>query len=134
MQIRTETSSPSKTCLWAGRILTGFAALFLVVDGGMKLFKPSMVVEANVQMGFPESLIVGIGAVLLFCTLLYLIPRTAIPGAVLLTGSLGGAVATQVRVKASLFNIAFPVIFRCFVWGGLWLRDRRVQTVLTGTL
>jgi hypothetical protein len=123
MQTETETSSPSKARLWAGRILTGFTTLFLVMDGTMKLFKPPMVVEATVQLGFRESFIVGIGAVLLLCTTLYLIPRTAILGAILLTGYLGGAVATQVRVSASLFNIAFPVIFGCCLWGGLCLRD-----------
>jgi hypothetical protein len=123
MQIKTETSSPSKTRLWAGRILTGFTVLFLVMDGTMKLFKPPMVVEATVQLGFPESSIVGIGAVLLLCTTLYLIPRTAILGAVLLTGYLGGAVASQVRVNGPLFNIAFPVTFGCCVWGGLCLRN-----------
>jgi hypothetical protein len=134
MRIKTETTSSSKNGLWAGRILSGCAILFLVMDGTMKLFKPHMVVEATVQLGFPESSIVGIGMVLLLCTTLYVIPRTAIFGAVLLTGYLGGAVASQVRVSGPLFNIVFPVLFGCCIWGGLWLRDRRVQAVLTGKL
>ncbi len=134
MQIKTETSTPSKTRLWAGRILSGLATLFLLMDGGMKLFKPPFVVDATVKLGYPESSIVGIGAVLLFCTVLYVIPRTAILGAVLLTGYLGGAVATQVRVSGPLFDTAFPVLFGCCVWGGLWLRDRRVRSILTETL
>jgi hypothetical protein len=100
------------------------------VDGGVKLFKPPVVVESTVQLGYPESAIIGIGIVLLACTVLYLIPRTAIFGAVLLTGYLGGAVASQVRVSAPLFNILFPVAFGCFVWGGLYLRDKRFKSVL----
>ena len=116
--------------LWAGRFLSGCAALFLLVDGGMKLFKPPVVVESTLQLGYPESAIVGIGITLLACTILYLIPRTAILGAVLLTGYLGGAVATHVRVRGPWFNIVFPVIFGCLVWGGLYLRDRRLQIVL----
>src|SRR5438309_945257 len=124
----------SKKRVWAGRTLSGLAALFLLMDGGMKLFKPPVVVEATLQLGYPESAIVGIGIVLLACTILYLIPRTAILGAVVLTGYLGGAVASQVRVNAPWFNILFPVALGCVVWGGLWLRDRRLQMVLAGNL
>ena len=72
----------------------------------------------------------SIGLVLLVCTILYLIPRTAILGAILLTGYLGGAVATHVRVSAGWFNILFPVVFGCIVWGGLWLRDAEVARLL----
>jgi hypothetical protein len=100
------------------------------MDGVMKLFKPPVVVESTVQLGYPESAIVGIGIVLLVCTLLYLVPRTAVMGAVLLTGYLGGAVATQVRVGGPLFNILFPVVFGAFVWGGLWLRNANVRRML----
>ena len=96
----------------------------------MKLFKPPAVVEATTQLGYPESSIIGIGLLLLVCTILYLIPRTAILGAILLTGYLGGAVATHVRVSASWFNILFPVVFGCMVWGGLWLRDSGVVRLL----
>ena len=123
-------STISNTRLWASRIMSGLPALFLLVDGGMKLFKPPVVVEATVQLGYPESAIVGIGVVLLICTILYLIPRTAILGAILLTGYLGGAVATQVRVSAVLFNIIFPVVVGALLWGGLWLRDRELHDLL----
>jgi hypothetical protein len=116
--------------LWGSRIMSGLPALFLLVDGGMKLFKPPVVVEATTQLGYPVSVIVGLGLVLLASTLLYLTPRTAILGAVLLTGYLGGAVATQVRVAAGLFNIVFPVLLGALLWGGLWLRDRRLQGLL----
>ena len=84
----------------------------------MKLFKPPVVVESTLQLGYPESAIVGIGIALLASTILYLIPRTAILGAILLTGYLGGAVATHVRVSAGWFNILFPVFFGAMLWGG----------------
>jgi hypothetical protein len=116
--------------LWGSRIMSGLPALFLLADGTMKLFKPAAVVEATVQLGYPESAIVGIGLVLLASTLLYLVPRTAILGAILLTGYLGGAVATHVRVAAVTFNIIFPVFLGALLWGGLWLRDRRLQELL----
>jgi DoxX-like family len=96
----------------------------------MKLFKPVFVVQATVKLGYPESTIVGIGIALLVCTLLYAIPRTAVLGAVLLTGYLGGAVASNVRVGAPLFNVAFPIVFATLVWGSLWLRDRRLEQLL----
>lgn len=124
------TTSISKKRIWAGRIVSGWAALFFLVDGGMKLFKPAVVVQSTVQLGYPESAIAGIGIVLLACTILYLIPRTAMLGAVLLTGYLGGAVASQVRVSGPWFNILFPVACGCFVWGGLYLRDKRFRSLL----
>jgi DoxX-like protein len=120
----------SKTQLWAGRIMTGLAALFLLWDGVMKLVKPAIVVKATRDLGYPESEIVGIGLVLLACTLLYLFPRTSNLGAILLTGYLGGAIASQVRVEASWFNVVFAFVFACLVWGGLWLRDVRVRDFL----
>ncbi len=128
--MQRETTSSSKKRLWAGRILSGLPSLFLLVDGGMKLFKPPVVVESTLQLGYPESAIVGIGLVLLVCTFLYLIPRTAVLGAILLTGYLGGAVATHVRVSGPLFNVLFPVIFGFMLWGGLWLRDKNLARLL----
>jgi hypothetical protein len=126
----TNVASTSKKQFWAARILSGLPALFLLVDGGMKLVKPGVVVEATVQLGYPESAIVGIGLALLASTLLYVIPRTAILGAIFLTGYLGGAVATYVRVGGPVFNIIFPVIFGTLLWGGLWLRDGRLRQLL----
>lgn len=128
--MQSENTTISNKGLWPGRILSGAAALFCLMDGGMKLFKPAFVVKATLELGYPESAIVGIGVTLLACTILYLIPRTAILGAVLLTGYLGGAVATYVRVNGPLFNTMFPVLFGCFVWGGLYLRDKRLRFVL----
>jgi DoxX-like family len=96
----------------------------------MKLVKPAPVMEATAKLGFPESTITGIGITLLFCTVLYLIPRTSILGAVLATGYLGGAVASQVRIGADWFSLAFPVIFGVLVWLGLWLRNERLRNLL----
>jgi hypothetical protein len=133
----SSTGSPSKSDqviskkhLWAGRIVSGLAVLFFLVDGVMKLFKPVAVVEATRQLGFPESDIAGIGVLLLTCTLFYVLPRTSILGAIALTGYMGGAVASQVRVGAGWFNVAFAVMFGVLVWAGLWLRDIRVRNLL----
>ena len=119
----------NKGSLWAGRIISILPVLFLLLDGIMKLVKPPVVVEATVNLGYPESVIVCLGVVLVACTILYLIPRTAVLGAILLTGYLGGAVATHVRVGGPLFSIIFPVIFGVMLWGGLYLRDERVRSL-----
>jgi hypothetical protein len=126
----TTDASISSKQLWAGRILSGLPAAFMLFDGGMKLFKPAPVVKATLQLGYAESVIVGLGVVLLASTLLYLVPRTALLGAVLLTAYLGGAVASNVRAGQPLFNITFPIIFGALLWGGLWFRDRRVRGLL----
>ena len=114
----------------AGRIISGFAVLFMLMDGVMKLFKPAFVLEANARLGYPESMVVGIGVALLACTVLYLIPRTSILGAILLTGYLGGAVASNVRAAQGLFNVIFPLLFGILVWGGLWLRNGRLRQLV----
>ena len=128
--MQPQTTGISKTRLWGGRVLSTLAVLFLVMDGGMKLFKPPFVVQATVQLGYPESTIVGIGVALLICTALYLIPRTAVLGAILLTGYLGGAVASNVRADTPIFNVVFPLIFATVIWGSLVLRDERLEGVL----
>ena len=120
----------SRGKLWAGRIMSWLPALLLLVDGVMKLFKPAVVVEATLKLGYPENTILPIGIVLTVCTILYLIPRTAVLGAILLTGYLGGAVATHVRVGEGLFPISFPIIFGVLLWGGLYLRDNRLRTLI----
>ena len=115
---------------WTGLVMSGLPALFLLVDGVMKLFKPAVVVDTTVQLGFPEAVILPLGVVLLACTALYLVPRTAVLGAILLTGYLGGAVATHVRVQDGAFPIVFPVIIGALLWGGLVLRDPRLAALL----
>ena len=126
----TTTISTGRKRLWTGRILTGLSGAFFIFDACMKLIKLPVVVQATMRVGYPESTIVGIGVTLLVCTVLYLIPRTSIPGAVLLTGYLGGAVATNVRAEMGAFNMVAPLIFACVAWGGLWLRDRRLEQLL----
>jgi len=123
MRENNQPAAGGKKQLWVGRIISALPALFLLVDGGMKLVKPVVVVEATVQLGYDESVIVGLGVVLLVCTVLYLLPPTSFLGAILLTGYLGGAVATHVRIGDSLFPIFFPVILGIMLWGGLLLRD-----------
>jgi DoxX-like family len=125
-----QTCSGSKKTLWTGRILSVLSALFLLLDGAVKLVKPAPVVEATSRLGFPESALTGIGLLLLACTILYLIPRTAALGAILLTGYLGGAVAAQVRAGSGAFEILFPAIFGAVVWGGLFLQDGRLRTLI----
>jgi hypothetical protein len=116
--------------LWAGRALSALPALFLLVDAGMKLVKPAPVVKATVDLGYPDGVIVPLGLVLLACTALYLIPRTTVLGAILLTGYLGGAVATHVRVGDGAFPLVFPVVLGMLLWGGLYFRDARLRSLL----
>jgi DoxX-like family len=130
MQSDRQDSSISKGMLWAGWIISALPSLFLLMDGVMKLLKPAIVVETTVQLGYSESVILGLGIVLLASTVLYLIPRTAVLGAILLTGYLGGAVATHVRVGAGPFEVLFPVIFGALLWGGLFLRDERLRELV----
>src|SRR5262245_59355234 len=130
MQSAIETAPISGKSLWTGRIIGGLAALFLLLDGVMKLFKPAPVVEATIKLGYPESVIIGFGIVLTLLTILYVIPRTSVLGAILLTGYLGGAVASHLRVSDPLFNTIFPVIVGTLVWGGLFFCDGRVRELI----
>ena len=130
MNTVTETALTSRTRLWAGLVVSALPALFLLVDAAMKLVKPAVVVEATVKLGYSESVIVPIGIVLLVSTVLYLVPQTSVLGAILLTGYLGGAVATHVRAGEGLFSIIFPVIFGVLIWLGLYLRYDRLRTLI----
>ena len=125
------TASHSRGRIWSGRVLVVLSALFMLLDGVMKIVKPPQVLEANVRLAYPVSALSGIGIALIACTLIYLIPRTSMLGAVLLTGYLGGAVASNVRAGSGWFETIFPVLFAVLVWGGLGLRDRRLQILLT---
>ncbi len=127
-----EAGRSSGKLTWSGRVLTALAALFMLMDGLMKIVKPPQVLEANVRLGYPLSTLSGIGIALIACTLIYLIPRTAILGAVLLTGYLGGAVASNVRAGSGWFETIFPVLFAAMVWGGPVLQDGRLRSLLIG--
>lgn len=125
------TTTTSKPALWTGRALSTLAILFLLLDAVLKLVKPAEVVEGTSLLGFPESVITGLGITLLACTILYTVPRTAILGAILLTGYLGGAIATHVRVENPLFtHILFPTYLAAIFWGGLYLREPRLRQLL----
>ncbi len=132
MESSNEMGSTSRTTakVWTGRVIGSLAVLFLLFDGLMKLVKPAPVMEATARLQLPESSLVGIGLLLLTCTVLYAIPRTSVLGAVLLTGYLGGAVAIHVRSGDPAFPVLFPVIFGVLIWGSLALRDPRVPRLL----
>jgi hypothetical protein len=131
MPISVETAAPSKARLWTGRILTILTTLFLLFDGVMKLVQPLPVTKAMTQLGFPLHLSVPIGIILLICTALYALPSTAVFGAVLLTGYLGGAVVSQLRIGAPLFfNTLFPVYFAILLWAAVYLQEPRLRTLI----
>src|SRR5713226_7286010 len=124
----TQTAPASKKKLWAGRIISALPVLMLVFSGVMKLAKPAPVLQGFARYGYPESLILVIGILEIACTIVYVIPRTSVLGAILLTGYLGGATATNVRIGEALFII--PVILGVLVWGGLFLRDDRLRALI----
>jgi hypothetical protein len=121
----------SSAHIWTGRVISGLIAVFMIFDATMKFVKPAPVAAAFVRTGWPLSLSSTLGAMLLVSLVLYLIPRTAILGAVLLTGYLGGAVATNLRLQSPLFsNTLFPVYFGILVWFALWLRDPQLRSLV----
>ena len=128
----TEPAAPtSKTAIWAGRAMSGLVILFLLLDGAMKLIPLDVVLKASEPLGIPDSLARMLGILTLGCTLLYAFPRTAVLGAILLTGYLGGAVATHRRVGDPLFtHVLFGVYLGLLVWGGLYLRDGRLRALI----
>jgi DoxX-like protein len=130
MLLEPTPTTTSKGMLWTGRVLSGLAGLFMLFDGVGKIVKPQPVVEATVRLGYPESSLAGIGIALIVSALVYLYPRTSVLGAIVLTGYLGGAVASQVRINEQLFSIIFPVIFAAIVWGGLYLRNARLRALV----
>jgi hypothetical protein len=126
----TATTSSSTITRWVGRILSAIPVLFLVFDGAMKVLKLQPVVEASMLLGLPVGLAPSIGILLLACLAVYLLPRTAVLGAILLTGYLGGAIALQVRIEAAPFSLVFPLLIGALLWGGLYLRDPHLRTLL----
>ena len=132
MQTKNQVAPASTKKLWAGCILSGLAILFLLVDGIMKLVNPAPVVEGMIRLGYPLNLTATIGIILLTCVVIHAIPQTSALGAILLTGYLGGAVASQIRVGEPLFsNVLFPIYMAAFIWGGLYLRDDRLCALVS---
>jgi hypothetical protein len=107
-----------KTTIWAGRIISALVVLFLVFDTISKVLNLAPAVQATTQLGYPTSLVVIIGLIELACLVIHAIPRTSVLGAILLTGYLGGALATQLRAGSSLFSVIFPIIIGALIWGG----------------
>jgi DoxX-like family len=126
MQTSAELSSVSKVRPWLGAGLTGLVVLFLAFDGITKVIRVAPVVEACQKMGIGPDLAVGIGLLLLACTALYATAKTAVLGAILLTGYLGGAAATHVIVRSGIFPTTFAIGFGVLVWTGLILREPRL--------
>jgi len=112
--------------------MSALVVAFMVMDATMKLLALPIVLESGAPLGFVGiGMARGLGALLLICTVLYLVPRTALLGAVLLTGYLGGAVATHVRVGSPLFtHVLFGVYLGVLTWGGLYLRDARLRALM----
>jgi DoxX-like family len=126
----TQAVPTLKTTIWTGRTLSALAILFLAFDTIIKVLNLPPALEATTQLGYPASLVVTIGLLELACLTIYTIPRTSVLGAILLTGYLGGAIATQVRASSPLFSVVFPVIIGALIWGGLFLRDARLRALL----
>jgi hypothetical protein len=125
------SSSRSNKSRWAGRVMTGLAVLFLTFDATIKVLELPAAVEGTTQLGYPASVIVGLGVLQLILLVVYLVPRTSALGAVLWTGYLGGAVATHLRVGDPLFShVLFPVYVGALIWGGLWLRDEELRSIV----
>jgi DoxX-like family len=124
--IMETSTNTSKTLLWLGIGLTALLVLFLAADGIAKVFRVPKVLEANQKLGIAPELVPGIGILLLVCTALYAFPKTAILGAILLTGYLGGATAVHVITRGGTFPIAFSIAFGVLAWAGLALREPRL--------
>lgn len=117
--------------LWTGWVLTGLVALFYFLDAGMKLFQLPIVSETLAGLGWPASAAVPLGIVMLISTVLYVVPKTSVLGAVLMTAYLGGAVATHARVGSPIFShMLFGVYVGVLMWAGLFLKDARVRALL----
>ena len=127
MENLTQTNNVSKAALWTGRIINILCLLFLAFDAVMKIIKESHSIEGSAKLGWPVHLVQPLGIVLLICTIIFAIPRTAILGAILITAYLGGAVAIMVRVEEPFF---FPVIFGILIWVGLYLRNGKVRSFI----
>ena len=125
--MQSDSGPISKKALWAGRIMSALPVLMLLFSAVMKFMKPPAVVDGFVHLGYSESLALPLGILELACTVIYVIPRTSVLGAILLTGYLGGATATQLRIGEPFF---IPVILGVLVWGGLFLCEPRLRALV----
>ena len=133
MTVIAETLPASKSARWTGRIMSGFVIVFLMIDGAIKLVPWPIVTETMDQMGYgsSETLARSLGIITIVCTLLYSVPPTSILGAILLTGHLGGAMASHVRIDSPLFShTLFGFYLGVMAWGGLWLRDPVIRNLI----
>lgn len=130
MRSETQIVPASKTTLWAGRTMTTIPVLFLLFDGLGKMMKAAPVMEACAQLEIPERVVPGLGVVLIVATLIYAIPRTSVLGAIVLTGYLGGATWTHVRMGGPVLPIAFPSLVAAMIWGGLSMCEPRLRALL----
>ena len=131
VQADTQAGSTSNKSLWTGRILSGVGVAFMLFDATIHVMKPAAVIEGFAKLGFPVSVAVPLGIIELVCVVLYLIPRTSVFGAILLTGYLGGAIASQVRIASPMLSTTlFPIYVALFLWGGLYFRDDRVRSLI----
>ena len=120
----------SRPSIWTGRAVTGIISVLLAMDASLKVFMLKPAIEATAQLGYPTYIVFPLGLIELISLVLYLVPRTSMLGAVLWTGYLGGAVATHVRLGNPLFTHTLsPIYVAIMLWGGLWLRDRRLRNV-----
>ena len=127
----THRAPVPRKLLRTGRLLSTLAVLFLLFDSVVKVMRLAPAVEGTARLGYPESLVLGIGILELVCLVVYAIPRSAVLGAILLTGYLGGAIATHVRVGSPLFtHTVFPIYVAVLVWGGLFLREDRLRALI----
>src|SRR5258706_12561960 len=133
MSTIAETAAVARPALWLGRVLSGLVIVFLLFDGAIKLVPWPVVTETMDRIGYgsSESLARSLGVITIACTILYAIPPTSILGAILLTGYLGGAMASHVRIGSPLFtHTLFGFYLGLMLWSGLWLRDRRLRTLI----
>jgi hypothetical protein len=130
MLAATQPVPAANAATWAGRAMSALAILFLAFDSIIKALNLAPAVEATTQLGYPAGAVMILGVLELACLAFYVIPRTAVLGAILLTGYLGGAIATHVRAGSEPFSLNFPVIIGALVWGGLVVRDGRLRALL----
>jgi len=127
----TDSTSARRRSRLAGNALTALAALFLAFDTVMKVLQLAPAVDATVALGYPIGTVAVIGAIELACLVLYLVPQTSVFGAVVMTGYLGGAIATHVRIGSPLpSHTLFPIYVALILWGGLYLREPRLRALL----